>query len=415
MANLRPWEADLRTLLRAFAACAKERVQLQELTTALKQHFPGTKLNGQQLYGLKLNKELVLFSHVFKLDRQWISRVREVSEEEIPAAVRQAGLSETTLLKSLVLQKEVGVGPLVEYSIPDNYQVIVAATPEVVDNWVSDLYAQRIKLVGFDTESPPVFRAGANSRVTLLQLASLQSCLLIHIPALGALPRSVITLMEDGTVAKAGFGVMEDFRLLKKQYDVNSKSGFDVSRVCRAMGVGGQLDGPLGVQTCTALLLAQYVEKSKSITCSNWANMPLSDRQIKYAAADAITSLNCAIQSLLLKPGVVVPGVCTVPTDHTLALGLGSSSLIVALASEVDKQELVVSLVKGDSQALQTRAFTSLQRVKLEREEYGLKLRRMLLCGDTGSAEALLSTLPGVVSYQSRYLTVTRLPVQLSV
>lgn len=47
----------------------------------------------------------------------------------------------------------------------------------------------------------------------------------------------------------------------------------------------------MGVQKAVALLLGQYLAKSKKVGTSNWARKPLTSQQISYAAADAYAAL----------------------------------------------------------------------------------------------------------------------------
>ncbi|HCJ6435047.1 TPA: 3'-5' exonuclease domain-containing protein 2, partial [Acinetobacter baumannii] len=60
----------------------------------------------------------------------------------------------------------------------------------------------------------------------------------------------------------------------------------------------------MGVQKAVALLLGQYLAKSKKVGTSNWARKPLTSQQISYAAADAYAAL---LVFLELKKRKVLP------------------------------------------------------------------------------------------------------------
>ena len=336
-------EADLRRLLQVFEVCGKPRITLAEMSQALRQ-FSQDQLYGAKVHHLKLKQEILLFNHVFRLEKDFISLHSAVNSSQADTLYHSCGLRDDRSLVVQSIERMVGVSPLQTFALSQQYPVVIAPNVSAVDQWVSELYAQRVKLVGIDTESPVSFKAGAQLPVALVQIATIRSCLLAHLPRFGKFPRSLAALLADPQIAKAGFGVFGDFSALRAQLGLQPRSGLDVSSACAALSLRPMELGTLGVQTGAASLLGLYTQKSKDITCSNWAR-DLAPKQVNYAVTDAVLSLNCALQLLMLAPGRVVPGLCVLPSDHTLALATGTSTLLISRCP--DTNAVLVALTKG--------------------------------------------------------------------
>jgi len=394
-------EADLRRLLEAFKRCEKPKISLSMLMQAIRQS--GEQLYGERSHGLKLKQEILLFNRVFNLEKDQITLCAEVSSPDQAAELLPAcGLRSDTSLVIQAMEKQVGVARLHPYALPEQYPVLLASTAAVVDQWVSELYTSRAKLVGFDTESPVFFRKGAKKeQVALLQLACANSCLLVHLSRLDCVPPSLTALLKDPTVAKAGFGVLQDFQLLSHQLGLHPRSGLDVSVACGALGLPQNEIGTLGVQTGAASLLCLYTKKSKKVACSNWAGQ-LNSAQVTYAATDAVLSLNCTLQALLLRPGLVVPGLCSLPSDLTLALSTGHSTIIVSHSPD-QNASLLVALTKCGDTPLRWYEMTG-------GHASSSLLTKLRNCGSLEEAERLLE--PGRC-FHSQYLTISRITSDL--
>ena len=141
--------------------------------------------------------------------------------------------------------------------------------------------------VGFDTESKPVFLANQpKSGPHLLQIATADQAFLCR-PDFGegvALFRQVI---ESEAIVKAGFGLRSDQGAIRRALGAKLRNGVELSSLVQRMG----FQQKVGLQTAVAVVLGQYLQKSKKITTSNWAARTLSDAQLLYAANDAFASL----------------------------------------------------------------------------------------------------------------------------
>ena len=135
------------------------------------------------------------------------------------------------------------------------------------------------RVVGFDTETRPAFRPGESYLPALAQLATANRVYLLplqRVDCSGAL-RSL--LGAEHTI-KAGVGMPDDFRALRKSFEFAEKAIVDLGAVARSHKLKQS-----GVRYLAALLLGTRIPKGTKT--SNWAAPRLSPQQIAYAATDA--------------------------------------------------------------------------------------------------------------------------------
>jgi len=138
-------------------------------------------------------------------------------------------------------------------------------------------------VLGFDTESRPVFTAGAaDPGPDLVQLATPQGAWLLQLrhPQALALAREVLA---DAAILKVGFGLDNDRRSLPRRLGVEPQGLQDLDRVFARHGFGRNT----GVRAAVALVLGQCLSKSKKTSTTNWSLPTLSPSQLRYAATDA--------------------------------------------------------------------------------------------------------------------------------
>mgnify|MGYP000574852188 CR=1 FL=1 len=138
---------------------------------------------------------------------------------------------------------------------------------------------QKSKVVGFDTETRPSFRKGQVYQVSLLQLAIPGKVFLIRINHTGV-TEEISKLFEDEKVIKAGVGIRDDLKALRKHRDFDPVNCFDLSTIAKQAGL--QVES---VKKLTALLLGFRI--SKSAQTSNWEAPTFTQKQVEYAATDA--------------------------------------------------------------------------------------------------------------------------------
>lgn len=158
-----------------------------------------------------------------------------------------------------------------------NGKVVVVSDPDSVPSVFREL--EHHKLVGFDTETKPVFVKGVRHQVALMQIATEQKVFLIRTKLTGVTP-DMVNFLENDTIKKAGVGIRDDIKALQvlKRF---SPSGFiELAELARQAGLEVE-----SVKKLTALLLEFRI--SKSAQTSNWEADELDDKQISYAATDA--------------------------------------------------------------------------------------------------------------------------------
>jgi hypothetical protein len=139
-------------------------------------------------------------------------------------------------------------------------------------------------VLGFDSESRPVFQAGGSaSGPHLIQLASEDAVVLFPIDR--EVPRVLREILENERIRKVGFGLGSDRQRLAATFGIRLRGGQELSGLVQALGFRQRV----GLQTAVAVVLGCHLRKVKRITTSNWAARPLSPAQIAYAADDALS------------------------------------------------------------------------------------------------------------------------------
>jgi ribonuclease D len=141
----------------------------------------------------------------------------------------------------------------------------------------SDFAAERV--VGFDTETRPSFRVGESHPPALAQAATARAVYLF--PLLRMDFSSLLgELLSSKVSVKAGVGLAEDLRQLRKSFAFEPAAIVDLGAVARRHKLEKS-----GVRPLAAMLLGFRIPKGAKTT--NWAAHRLSPQQIAYAATDA--------------------------------------------------------------------------------------------------------------------------------
>ena len=169
------------------------------------------------------------------------------------------------------------IEPLELAAFPCRITVVSEPGPEL-DHAIEHLRAQR--LVGFDTETKPVFQPHQPRHHTaLLQLSSETEAFLFRLHPLG-LPQEIADILASPFITKIGAAVGEDIHGLQHYCD------FEPHRFMDLQSFGGQYGiQEKSVRKMAAIILGCKVSKAQQ--CSNWEADPLSDAQQLYAATDA--------------------------------------------------------------------------------------------------------------------------------
>jgi ribonuclease D len=145
----------------------------------------------------------------------------------------------------------------------------------------------RSKVVGFDTESKPIFRKGQKSTGPhVFQFATLERAFIFR-PHLSNSTDTILELLMSARLTKVGFDLKGDLSQIARRFGVQPDAVVDLGRSFRQLG----FRNTIGATTAVAMLFGRRLHKSKSVTTSNWAADALSERQLLYAANDAYAAI----------------------------------------------------------------------------------------------------------------------------
>jgi ribonuclease D len=155
--------------------------------------------------------------------------------------------------------------------------VLVLSSEEEIAGALTGMNGER--LLGFDTETRPVFKKGKSYDPALIQLALSDRVLVIQLSQAG-LPKVLSKVLADPGVIKTGVAVRDDVAGLKRLSAFEEAGFVDLGDVAREAGLATH-----GLRNLAANLLGFRI--SKGAQCSNWSKPCLSRKQILYAATDA--------------------------------------------------------------------------------------------------------------------------------
>lgn len=156
-------------------------------------------------------------------------------------------------------------------------EIVVVDKPEQVGPACEDLLKQ--KVIGFDSETRPNFKAGRMNKVALLQLSTPTHCYLFRLNRVG-LQREMTRVLERASIKKIGADVRDDIRELNQLRKFRSKGFIDLQSIISKWGVAEK-----SVRKMSAIVLGERVSKAQRL--SNWEASTLTPAQQQYAATDA--------------------------------------------------------------------------------------------------------------------------------
>lgn len=172
-----------------------------------------------------------------------------------------------------ISREDINALPIRRYEGP----VRLVATREELEQAAADFAAERV--VGFDTETRPSFRVGESHPPALAQVATARAVYLFQLQRLDF--SSVLgPMLSSHKTVKAGVGLGEDLRQLRKSFAFEPAAIVDLGAVARRHKLEKS-----GVRALAALFLGIRIPKGAKTT--NWAARQLSPQQIIYAATDA--------------------------------------------------------------------------------------------------------------------------------
>lgn len=170
-------------------------------------------------------------------------------------------------------------------------RIIVILTPEEADKAVD--YLLKSDVLGFDTETKPVFKRGKQNKVALLQVSNEDTCFLFRLNRIGLCP-AIIRLLETTEVKKIGLSWHDDLASLHKRGEFEAKGFFELQDHMKELGI---LD--MSLAKLYANIFGERISKREQL--SNWESDVLTEKQKGYAATDAWACVRLYKEYLRLK------------------------------------------------------------------------------------------------------------------
>ncbi len=139
------------------------------------------------------------------------------------------------------------------------------------------------KIIGFDTETKPVFKKGVTHSVALLQLSTKTQAFLFQLKQTG-LPQCLIELLSSKSTKKVGVAIHDDIKFLQKLKYFEPGGFIELADMAKERKIVN-----LGLRSLFALSLGGRLSKGAQL--SNWENKELTRAQQIYAATDAWAGL----------------------------------------------------------------------------------------------------------------------------
>ena len=140
-------------------------------------------------------------------------------------------------------------------------------------------YLLQSDILGFDTETRPVFKKGARNKVALLQVSTHNTCFLFRLNRIGLCP-AVKQLLEAEGPLKIGLSWHDDIMGLHKRGNFEPKGFIDLQDHMTELGIKD-----MSLAKLYANLFRKRISKREQL--SNWEADVLSQKQKEYAATDA--------------------------------------------------------------------------------------------------------------------------------
>ncbi|XP_037954752.1 exonuclease 3'-5' domain-containing protein 2-like [Teleopsis dalmanni] len=141
------------------------------------------------------------------------------------------------------------------------------------------------KFVGFDVEW--VTEDGERKPIALLQLSTGDGyCGLLRLCKMVSIPKCLSALLSDPDIIKLGVAPFDDAEKMLSDYNCKTKGTVDLRHLAALTG-----HNVSGLKGLSESILNVQMEKSIEVRCSNWSADSLTDKQIDYAAADAILAV----------------------------------------------------------------------------------------------------------------------------
>lgn len=156
-------------------------------------------------------------------------------------------------------------------------EIVIVDTEASLEAACGDLAEQ--KLLGFDTETRPSFRAGVTNKVALLQLSTYERCYLIRLCRV-KMSNKLLSILQRSDIIKIGADVAGDLRALVKLRSFTPRGFVDLQSEVVRFGIEDK-----SLRKMSGIVLGKRVSKAQRL--SNWEAQSFTNQQKMYAATDA--------------------------------------------------------------------------------------------------------------------------------
>lgn len=177
------------------------------------------------------------------------------------------------MIHNQISDEEIRTLPLLEFKGIIN----VITTPEDVIQVIPLL--QQAEILGFDTETRPLFKKGKKNNVALLQLATNNTVIIFRLNKTG-LTDELANILADENIIKVGAAIRDDIKKIKRIKPFKPAGFIDLQQFVKQYHIE-----QISLKKMTAIVLKGRISKSQQT--SNWEQKHLTKAQLIYAATDA--------------------------------------------------------------------------------------------------------------------------------
>ncbi len=142
------------------------------------------------------------------------------------------------------------------------------------------LYLNKVKQVGFDTETRPSFQKFRHYNVSLAQISVDNECFLFRLKQIGSFDK-FIKFLENPGIQKIGLSLKDDFHSISKLVPEFNPQGFvELQTFVKDYNIADN-----SLQKIYGIIFNHRISKNQRLT--NWEAQELTDSQQQYAAIDA--------------------------------------------------------------------------------------------------------------------------------
>lgn len=179
----------------------------------------------------------------------------------------------TTIFKSKISKEELNELPMQAFS-GDLYLI-----DNEKDTYNILSHIKKEKVLGFDTETRPVFVKGRYNHVALLQLATENEAFLFRLKN-RQIVKIISEILSNENIVKAGVAIRDDIKALRKLHNFEPRGFVELQTFVNDFGIEDA-----GLRKLAGNVLGFRISKTERI--SNWEKTELTKSQLKYAATDA--------------------------------------------------------------------------------------------------------------------------------